>query len=205
MRLTITDIKLIRWVNKMKRVNVRHVEKFLHVSMSNVYRRLKRLVDNGYLVHEQIFHLKPGIYYPTWKGVNAAGDPLSPARVNLTEYEHDLIVTDIALYFEKKYGYWKSEREIRSDKGITLKSQNHVHIPDGLTIIEGKKIAIEVELTQKGKERIKRIFSRHLRSNDYDEVWYLAKSNIKQNLEQHVNNVIYSKIKIFDINEVDKL
>ncbi|AVX40782.1 hypothetical protein CTH_10018 (plasmid) [Carboxydocella thermautotrophica] len=205
MRLTAADLMLIRWINKYKRATAYQMAQYLGVCHQNVYRRLKRLVDNGYLVHEQIFYAQPGVYYPTHKGVSAAGDVLSPARVNLVEYEHDLKVVDVALHFEKKYGYWKSEREIRSEKGITGFGVQ-LHIPDGITRIGDEYVGIEVELTRKGKERLKKIFMQHLRSTDYSQVWYLVgDENIRQHLLRNMDQRVKSIVKIFDLKEVESL
>ena len=206
MRLTADDLVLIRWINKYKRVTVGQALIFLGVSKQNVYRRVKRLVDNGYLVHERIFHGKPGIYYPTHKGVNAAGDLMPPARVNLTDYDHDLKVVDIALHFEKKYGYWKSERELKSDKGISGGFGSKTHIPDGITKINDTLIGIEVELTRKGKDRLKKIFMQHVRSIDYQKVWYFVNDEkTRQYLLANMDHRVRSIIQVFHINEVPNL
>lgn len=206
MRLTADDLVLIRWINKYKRVTADQAVVFLSVSKQNVYRRLKRLVENGYLIHERIFHGKPGIYYPTYKGVSAAGDLMPPARVNLTDYEHDLIVVDIALHFEKKYGYWKSERELRSDKGISGGFGSKLHIPDGIIKVNDELIGIEVELTRKGKDRLRKIFMQHLRSNDYQKVWYFVNDeNIRHHLLANMDNRVRSIIQVFEVKEVPSL
>lgn len=145
--------------------------------MPAVYRRLRLLKKNGYLIHERIFRDSPGVYRPSAKGVEVAGDALGTKKIRLATFHHDMTVVDVALALEENTGgQWRTERQIRHALGLAGVGQPG-HIPDGiLTFADGRKIAVEVELTAKGVRRLEKIMRHYARAAEFKEVWYIAGS-----------------------------
>ena len=93
-------------------------------------------------------------------------------RVDGRHFEHDLYLSDVRIALEKLgVKPWLSERVLRK-KGYAG------HVPDALLKLGNRKCALELELTQKRKDRYRTMFKESLRHHlDLDLVWYLASTN----------------------------
>jgi len=118
------------------------------------YRRIKKLESGGLLRRER--HSVLGgreIIRLTRQGIELA-QTLSPAlvpqlgKVPLATLAHDALVASVRLRLEELWtGTWVSER--------ALKPESFEQVPDGLFIFpSGKKVAVEVETSPKGKARL---------------------------------------------------
>jgi len=173
------------------------VEKKFKIGIKASYRRLNKLCGDGYLYSLRIFRNKPGVYMCTKKGAEISGSNLWAPKhyVNLANYEHDLKVVDLSIELERQ-GEWISVRELRQDSGTDM-------IPDGVLIKDGKKIAVEVELTKKSERNLKKKMGYYKKSIDYDEVWYFVSSKaVYDAVEKAAKEMDY--VKIFYLNEVLK-
>jgi len=79
-------------------------------------------------------------------------------------------------------GEFITERALRQAQG---KSGVGVtgHLSDGVLRVDGQSIAIEVELSLKGKRRLQKIFNHYLKAFEYKEVWYFCGSDM---IERHL-------------------
>lgn len=131
------------------------------------------------------------------KGAEISGSNLWAPKhyVNLANYEHDLKVVDLSIELERQ-GEWISMRELRQDSKTDM-------IPDGVLIKDGKKIAVEVELTKKSERNLKKKMGYYKRSIDYDEIWYFVSSRVVYDaVEKAAKEMDY--VKIFYLSEVLK-
>src|SRR3990167_7937865 len=80
MWLTERDIKLMDWINRIGFVTIEHIAKWLGVAESTAYVRIRKLVSNGYFIHERVFHGVPGIYRLALKGKYISCSALPPLR-----------------------------------------------------------------------------------------------------------------------------
>lgn len=174
-RLTPRDLNLLRWINSVGFVTINQIAQRLKISHPTAYVRAKKLVFHEYLLHERIFHGAAGIYRVTYEGVQVSGSPLPPLRkVSLGSYHHDLLVTSLSLSLLERFGgCYVPEREIRHGDGLDCFARKG-HTPDSVFLLNGKKIAIEVELSKKAKRRRSEIFNYYLKNFDYQEVWYFC-------------------------------
>lgn len=134
-----------------------------------------------------------GFIYAPKKGAEISGSNLWAPKhyVNLANYEHDLKVVDLSIELERQ-GEWISMRELRQDSKTDM-------IPDGVLIKDGKKIAVEVELTKKSEKNLKKKMSYYKRSIDYDEVWYFVSSKaVYDAVEKAAKEMDYVKIFLFE-------
>ena len=174
-QITERDVTLLRWINRSGYVTTPLVVAYWRVDKSTAYKRLRKLVLHGYLIHEPIFHGMPGIYRVSALGVQMSGSVLPPLRaVNKGTYRHDLMVTALSLSLLKQFGgQYISERLLRHKKGQRGVGQ-FGHVCDGVLVLPDKHVAIEVELSKKGKRRREQIFRYYLKNFEYQAVWYFC-------------------------------
>jgi hypothetical protein len=89
---------------------------------------------------------------------------------------------------------WVSERRLKRDrfaKGIGRTG----HIADGLLVFpDDRHIAIEVELTMKGKLRLEKIFRAYGGQFEIKEVWYFCSPDILPKIRKAAEKRSYIKI-----------
>ncbi len=100
-------------------------------------------------------------------------------KIPIVHYQHHLTVINIYLILRKSYPEvtWMSERYlIRNNSRQRNKKK---HFADGeLIFATNKRIAIEVELSLKGKKRVDDILKSYATQSDIEEVWYYCPNNI---------------------------
>lgn len=202
MLVTLRDQTIIQWTNSHHFATALQIARYFQMGQSVCYRRLRKMVQNGYLYHERIFHGKPGVYRVTSSGQNIAGDVLTPKKItnaNLATYGHGLTVIDVATALEAHTGgTWKTERHIRREKGITGVGRTE-HVPDGeLKFSDGKSIAVEVELSGKSQRRLQKILRQYART-EYKEVWYICGTKaITERIRTAAGKARYIKIHLLE-------
>lgn len=177
--------------------------KFREPNIHRVYRRLRKLEGKKFVRHERIAH-KVGVYLGTidarkLTNVNAT----VPTKASIYTMQHDLLITDLILFYEfqaEKQGVefkYRTEREIRhsmigqGDNQSKLKAYNEKRdrIPDVVFFFkstDGKVTTtwVELELNKKERKRYDEKFKlfEELLSNErledqpfsYDQVIYFA-------------------------------
>ena len=188
MWVTERDKKLIDWINRIGFVTIEHIAKWMGVAVPTAYIRLRKLVSNGYLIHERVFHGVPGIYRLTLKGKHISCSALPPLRrIRLGSYHHDLAVVDLSFVLLARYGgRFIYERELRHQDG-EYEIGKKGHTSDGLLLLNEDKIAIEVELTRKGRRRLDSIRSYYLKCFNIDEIWYFCGN---AEVERHIKEAM---------------
>jgi len=121
---------------------------------------VRRLVNQGYLKGEKPGFCDRTLYYVTLKGAKILRDHGMNEALGATKkidsrtWEHDLMVTDVRIIFEKllRFSGWISERKLR-------KELERKKVPDGI-IFDGEevKFVIEVERSLKKKKYYQKIF-----------------------------------------------
>lgn len=221
------DINYLKFILKSGTVTAQQIFlKFQENNIYAVYRRLRKLKERGFVRHEMLAH-KVGVYIGTTEARDLVeADVTVPAKLSLYTIKHELLLTDLALYYEfflKKKGIefaYKSEREIRfeaigeGDNASKLKkyNENRERIPDSIFFMKvngnTQKIWIELEINKKEQkrydEKFKEVFEPALSSGDYAQVWYFANSvKIKNGVVTAKNKLLNGeKIKVYDIPEV---
>jgi hypothetical protein len=185
-QLTARDVLLMSWINDHGFVTIDHVATFIKTTVPRAYSRVKRLVQHGYLRHNRIFHGTPGVYRTTLAGIRLSESELPPLHhVPLPTYQHDLRVVEISLLLlDLLGGAFITERLLRKEAGIARFNQS-LHISDGLLKINGKTIAIEVELSKKSKSRRETIMQHYLANNAITQVWYFCRNEAIREGIQH--------------------
>lgn len=198
------DAEILKWVNSFGFASVEQIRGYMKVGDTAAYVRIKKLVDNGYLVRERILHGQARIHKVTKKGTVASGDDLLPlGDISLGTFRHDLALVDLALRLEQQTGgVFVPDRRIRHNEGLSGVGQLG-HIPDGhLYIGDGKPIAIELELSVKSRVRIESIVNGYGGNLDVKEVWYFTgQSDVARAIEKAADGYSFIKVMKLSSNE----
>lgn len=169
MQITERDIEILRWINRMRFATAKQVGIRFGIGIWYTYKRLRKLDVEGYLVHVRPLRDAPGVWLCTEAGARMSGTGLwaPPRKINIATFRHDLGVIDLSIELEKR-GVWLSERELRRGGDYRKK------VPDGVLLMEGRRIACELELTRKSVRSMDRNLAIYKRNIEYDEVWYFV-------------------------------
>lgn len=166
----------------------RHLNGFgKHSSKRTFYRRLKYLLDNGYLNREYLLYRTPPVYTLTHKGRVLVGFNKRTEKIRLEQLNHDILVLDTVLYFVSvkhiPMDSITSEKELHSKDGFGTRK----HYPDFVIEQGGKTYAYEIELSLKSLFRIEENVRLNYINYDY-QVWVIEKDNKK--LRSTIENVL---------------
>lgn len=196
-QLTERDQQLMAWINQVGVVRIDHIAAWMQVGKTTAYKRIKKLMHHGYVIHQRVFHGLPGVYRVGANGIAVSGSPLPLVKqIHLANYAHDQMATSVCLQLAKQYQCtYTPERALRHELGL-LGVGKMGHTPDGVLHLPGKNIAIEVELSKKGTRRLEKILSHYLKNFDYGEVWYFcANAEVERHLRAVISDVSFIHIR----------
>jgi len=174
-QLTERDIEILCFINEFGFCEMPQIEKRFGIKKPLSYRLLRRLIKAELVKHRRIFYAGYGIYYLTSSGAKFTDLP-SLGTISIGQYGHQRLITDVFIQLRKQYpeAEWISERRLLHEKFYEGVGKSG-HVADGILIFpDNKKIAIEVELSLKGKERITRILKDYSAQFSIKEVWYFC-------------------------------
>lgn len=188
------DLRLLAFAAEHRLVLGAHVQALLGVSARAATRRLEALARAGYLrTDKQLADVR--WYQIDRRGLAALGSPLGrPRNVDLATYEHDVGLGWLALAAERgAFGATRnvvSERTMRSaDRrgerfaepygvrvpGAGPRGGDRRHYPDLLLETgTGHRVAVELELSSKGRARREEILGAYAIDARFDAVLYLV-------------------------------
>ena len=196
------DRKIIREIDRWRVCQGRHIRELAGFSGQRACdRRLRKLIEAGYIKREKILYGVAGIYSNTIKATKKERLPRNNRKVRIEQIMHDIQVLDTAIFFNKKYGIEfdsiKTEIELHRCDGFGVRK----HRPDFVFEKNGKLACVEVELTLKSKDRfIKNIHDNFLA---YDvQIWVVPNMESKIAMFLEMRKTEYPNIKILEVNEV---
>ncbi len=194
LQLTARDLDLLAFIAEHRVVLAGHAQALMGTSAKAAYTRLHALSRAGLLSFEQVFHRQPGCYRITTKGLRAVGSSYASTRIDLHAYRHDVGVA--WLYLAARHGTFGPLRDVLSERALRSHDERpgrnapplavrlggrgaggreRLHYPDLLLITpEGRRVAIELELTSKGRARREKILSGYAVDARIDAVVYLV-------------------------------
>jgi hypothetical protein len=193
-RITERDRELLEFVANHRLVLASHVQALLGLSLGAARSRLRKLTQADLLTRDQPFQGRPSHYQITRRGLAVVGSELPRPREDLRSYEHDIGIAWLWLAARRgALGSVRavvSERELRSHDarpegradplavrlgGMGPAGRARLHYPDLLLqSADGRRIAIELELTSKGQTRRERILSGYAADRRIDAVLYFV-------------------------------
>jgi hypothetical protein len=194
-RLTERDVSLARWAGHWRAVLASQVQARFGIGSVVCYRRLAALVDMGLLRYRRVFHGEPGVYLSTSGGLAVAGVEMAAPRIDLATYRHDLVAVWAALAVESEIAASGldgarvvGERELRSiarSAGAPARQSRlsglgagsgRANYPDVAVVDANGRVlvAMEVELSSKGRRRVERVLAGYVRDRHLRRVVYLT-------------------------------
>jgi hypothetical protein len=192
-RLTDRDHELLAFAAEHRLVLTSHVQTLLGTSATAASTRLRALARGGFVSYRRVFHGQPAFCQIRRKGLAVIASDLPAPRLDLACYKHD--VGAAWLWLAARNGTFGplrevlSERQLRSGDGaVDRQAEPHgvrlggvgphgrprLHYPDLLLITpEGRRIAIELELSSKGRTRREKILAGYASDSRIDAVLYL--------------------------------
>jgi hypothetical protein len=194
LQLTDRDRVLLAFVADHRLVLAGHVQVLLGLTDRTTRDRLGALSRGGYLARHRLFHQQRACYQVTGRGLAAIGSDLPKPRLDLRSYMHDVGLG--WLWLSARAGSFGpvsevlAERQLRSRDGLPGRGgerlgvrmfgfgpagREQLHYPDLLLRTpDGKRIAVELELTPKGRTRREKILSGYGADRRIDLVVYLV-------------------------------
>ena len=164
------DLEMLAWMGEQCGARLDHLMDLVGTSRPMVQRMVRRMGASGLVRTERIIVAHPTWVIPTATGLAVCGqsyDVWTPALASLL---HTGAINDVRLHMQAQRpdSEWISERQLELEKA--KEARRGRHIPDGVLLLEGREVAIEVELSPKGFQRTGTILTYYSRL--YDAIMY---------------------------------
>jgi hypothetical protein len=142
---------------------------------------------------------QPVFVWLTRRGQRIAGSEYSLWRPNPGALAHIAAVTDVRLWVAQHHPQagWVCERELA--RGGRLTATGGQHRPDGLVVLDGRELPVEVELSHKRPARRERIM-RELVAR-YGQAVYFAPDGPRQRLEETARSIGSERVQVLELPE----
>ncbi len=184
MNITPRDIRLFKSIATYGMLTTKQINSvcFNSIALTTVLRRLRILEAEKYIQRLRGLESQDVLWLILSKGAGVANVEM-PKRhwsKNLLEHDHKLISLRLNLEATGIAHSWIPEHLIRANifRKNDFRTAKEKLIPDGLMGVNanGKRIsvAIELELTLKNKDKLRKTLSRYKRQDGIVGVWYVA-------------------------------
>jgi DNA-binding MarR family transcriptional regulator len=194
--LTARDRELLEFLAEHRLVLSDHIQALLGMSPRAADTRLQALAYAGFVTRERVFHRQPPFVQITRAGLAAIASDLPAPRLDLRSYKHDVGLA--WLWLAARGGTFGptheviGERRLRSHDasvqgahrllgirlgGVGPRGADRIHYPDLLLVTaEGRRIAVELELSWKGPSRTEKILAGYGADPSIAAVLYLVEN-----------------------------
>jgi hypothetical protein len=144
------DLDTLLWAGEQYAVRLDQLELLLDCGPRTVQRTVARLRDAGLAVTRRVLVGEPAWLLPTPTGLKACGSSFGVWQPRLSLIAHVAAVNEVRLHIQglSPALEWVCERALARDR---LAGE---HLPDALVLLDGGRVAIEVERTIKSRQRV---------------------------------------------------
>lgn len=199
-RITDRDYKIVQEIDRWQICTSRHIRYLAGFTGQRACdRRLRKLIDAGYIERKKILYGFPGIYQNTYKA-KALGHVPKEKKIRVEHLSHDISVLDTAIYMNKRgipFTAMTTERQLHSTDGFSVRK----HRPDFAYTQDRKTTCVEVELTLKARTN----FVKNIKDDftNYDkQIWVVPDLDCKIACILQENIKKYPNIEILELSEV---
>jgi hypothetical protein len=172
------DVEVVGWLGEQYGARVDQLELLLDCGPRTVQRVTGRLRDAGLVTTRRLLVGEPAWVIPTSAGLRTAGLRFGVWQPRIGLLAHVAAVNDVRLHIRARAprSEWVPERVLARER------QPGEHLPDGVVITDGRRVAIEVELTVKSQQRVAAILDEL--SGRFDAVLYFCAPGPHRQLSQ---------------------
>jgi hypothetical protein len=199
-RCSARDVELLRIVGEQYAVTLPQLAQLMNCSEHAARWLRTRWQRAGWARGRAMLVGEPVFVWLTRRGHGIAGVDYAVWRPNAGMLAHIAAVTDVRLDVTRRHpgAEWVSERELHREVA-SAPGGGQLHRPDGLAVLEGREVAVEVELTLKRRARIESIM-RELVAR-YGSVSYFAAPAPRRTLEQLAAEVGGGRVQVIGLPE----
>jgi hypothetical protein len=143
------DLDVLAWVAEQYAVRLDQLEPLLGCRRT-VQRTVARMREANLVETRRLLVGEPGWLLPTATGLRTCGSSFRAWQPRLALMAHVAAVTDVRLHIgmQAPGSVWVCERTLARER------RSDQHLPDALVLVDGQRVAIEVELTVKSRRRV---------------------------------------------------
>ena len=135
-------------------------------------RRLKKLIEAGYIERKHFIYGVPRLYFVTKKAVKLLDLEYCTQNVRIEQIMHDIAVIDTAIYLINNKGIDNAsiitEREMKHKAGFG----NPKHFPDFIYTKDNNTFCVEIELSAKKPTTLERNIKNNYKGFDF-QLWFI--------------------------------
>ncbi len=198
MRCSARDLELLRIVGEQYAVTLPQLARMMGCS-SHAARWLRSRWERAGWAHGRALLVgAPVFVWLTRRGQSLAGIEYSVWRPNAGMLAHIAAVTDVRLHVLDRHpgAAWVCERELHRELADGSGGRQR-HRPDGLVVVDGREVAVEVELTLKWRARIEQIMAELVAR--YGSVTYFAAPAPRHALATVAADIGRGRVQILDL------
>lgn len=195
-RLGAQDLELLWFLAEHRMALPDHAATLLGTTVEAAKARLARLASAGYVRSESLFRKQPAMHLIARAGLEVLGSALPTPRRDVHAYVHDVGVA--WLWIAARQGTFGPLREIVGERrmrshdgsrdpgsepfavklgGVGPRGRESLHYPDLLLrTADDRLVALELELSSKGRVRLERILAGYAADPRIDGVVYLVQN-----------------------------
>jgi hypothetical protein len=199
LRCTERDLELLGLVGEQYALSLPQLARLMGRSLHAARWLRSRWERAGWARGRAVLVGQPVFVWLTRKGQRVAGSEFSLWRPNPGALAHIAAVTEVRLWVAERHpsAGWVCERELAREARITGTARQHR--PDGLVVLEGRELPVEVELSHKRPARRERVM-RELVAR-YGQAAYFAPDGPRQLLHETARAVGGGRVQIFELPE----
>jgi len=165
-QLRARDLAVLAWCCEQYAARTDQLEVLLGNGPRTVQRVIARLREAGLIEVRRLLVGEPAWAIPTSRGLRTAGQGFGVWHPRVGLLAHVAAINDVRLHVQSRSprSEWVPERLLAKER------HPREHLPDGVVIADGQRVAIEVELTVKSRRRMGQILDEL--SAGYDTVLY---------------------------------
>jgi hypothetical protein len=172
------DLDVLCWLGEQYGARVDQLETLLDCGPRTVQRVTGRLRAAGLVTTRRLLVGDPAWVIPTSAGLRAAGQHFGAWQPRIGLLAHVAAVNDVRLHVQAR----SPESEWIAERLLARERRPGEHLPDGVVITAGRRVAIEVELTVKSQRRVTAILDELTRR--FDAVLYFCAPGTHRQLTQ---------------------
>jgi hypothetical protein len=197
LRCSARDLELLAIVGEQYALSLPQLARLMGRSLHAARWLRSRWERAGWARGRAVLVGEPVFVWLTRRGQRLAGSEYSLWRPNPGALAHIAAVADVRLWVAQRHprAAWVSERELARE--AQLAGTNGQHRPDGLVVLDGRALPIEVELSHKRPARRERIM-RELVAR-YGQAVYFAPDGPRQRLEETARSIGSERVQVLEL------